>query len=332
MSRRPPSFWYGPGGTVPWGTLLAPAGRVYGAAVARRIRQTTPHHAGVPVICVGNLTVGGTGKTPVALRLARMLRGFGETPVFLSRGYGGTADAPVLADPETHTAAEIGDEPLLLARLAPTIVSADRIAGAARAEAEGASVIIMDDGFQNPALHKDMSLVIVDGRRGFGNGRLFPAGPLREKPAAGFARADALILMDAQDGVLPIEVPPGLPLFRARLEPPPDFALPPDRAAIAFAGIGDPEKFFATLRQIGISPRRCFAFPDHHAYTPRDIERLQDAAAVLNAVLVTTEKDRVRLPAGFAGRVYALPVSARFDDGDRLCNLLRKGLAVPAAA
>src|SRR5690242_5245426 len=226
-------------------TVLEPAAWVYGQAAAARQRWTTPWRAPVPVICVGNLVAGGAGKTPVALSLAQRLAKRGRRVHILSRGYGGRSPGPLAVDPARHTAADVGDEPLLLAEVAPTWVARDRVAGAKAAIAAGAELLLLDDGFQNPTFAKDLSLVVVDGGYGLGNGRVLPAGPLREPLPRGLARADAIVLMGEDSaGVAPITAEK--PLCRARLVPenPGEVA---GRTVVAFAGIGRPEKFFATV-------------------------------------------------------------------------------------
>ena len=242
-------------------------GRSRRARLARRGAR-----AAVPVVCIGNLTVGGAGKTPLALALARLLAAAGDAPILLSRGYRGRLAGPLRVDPARHRAADVGDEPLLLARVAPTFVARDRVAGAQAAVAAGASVIVMDDGFQNPSLHKDFSVLVVDGRRGIGNGRVVPAGPLRAPLIAQLARADALVVVGpshAAAGVAAVARERGVPVF--------DASLAPDAAAVAalagarvlaFAGIGDPQKLFATLAGAGIAVAATSSFPDHHRYTP----------------------------------------------------------------
>ncbi len=248
--------------------------RIYGAFAASRLKREG-YRAGVPVICIGNPTLGGAGKTPTALAVARMLKAAGERPVFLSRGYGGRQRGPLLVAPDRDRAADVGDEPLLLARVAPTVVAHDRVEGAKAAQAAGATIIVMDDGFQNPSLAKDFSVLVIDGRRGLGNSKVFPAGPLRAPLDAQLARADAVVLVGAvgEDAAVAGAAAEArkLPLLRAWLEP--------DREAIAtlaggrvlaFAGIGDPEKVFATLREAGIAVAATRSFADHHRYTPAD--------------------------------------------------------------
>jgi tetraacyldisaccharide 4'-kinase len=313
--REPPFWWRPTGGTG--AALLAPAAAIYGAVAARRLARSG-RRIGVPVVCVGNPTLGGAGKTPTALALVRLLQQAGERPVLLSRGYGGRLSGPVQVDPARHFARDVGDEPLLLARAAPTIVARDRVAGAKAARVDGASVIVMDDGFQNPSLVKDFSVLVVDASRGVGNGRIFPAGPLRAPLAAQVARAHALIVVGT--GPLPAAVDDAagkvnLPIFRARLAPDAGtIAALAGARLLAFAGIGDPEKFFATLRAAGLSLVATRSFPDHHFYAEAEAKDLRRHAGREGLVLVTTEKDLVRMQgepaaAELAAQARGLPVT-----------------------
>jgi tetraacyldisaccharide 4'-kinase len=318
---RDPSFWWRKAGFA--AIALAPVGAVYGAVAALRMAMRG-QSAGVPVICIGNLTLGGAGKTPTALAVGRSLINAGRRVVFLSRGYGGTSPGPLRVDAAHHSAAEVGDEPLLLAQLAPTIVSEDRIAGAEMARAAGASVIVMDDGFQNPSLAKNLSIVVVDGRRGIGNGRVFPAGPLRAPLRSQMRHAHALLILGAPsphcDAAIAEAQARGIPIFQGALEAEADAvsALLGQRV-LAFAGIGDPEKFFATVAEAGISAPVTQGFPDHHRFTQAEANALLERAARENLVLVTTEKDLVRIArdpevAALAKVVRALPATLQFDD------------------
>jgi tetraacyldisaccharide 4'-kinase len=325
---REPAFWRTDGGRGSGAlarALLSPLGHLYAWTVARRIRRTVPVRADIPVICVGNLTVGGTGKTPIVQALLERLSDMGRTPAALSRGYGGKLAGPARVDTDTHTAAETGDEPLLLARSAPAWISRDRPAGAAAVSASGADVLVMDDGHQNPGLAKDCSIVVIDGIAGWGAGTLFPAGPLREPVAAGLARADAVIVMmpgpeQAPDyrglGLADLEIP----VFHAWLEP---SAPPPEGKLVAFAGIGRPQKFFDALTAAGARLAETADFPDHHPYSARDISRLRDLAHAHEARLITTEKDWVRLGGDSRADILAWPVRAAFANPAALDGLLR---------
>lgn len=315
---RAPEFWQRRG---PAALLLAPLGALYGASVAWKARHAMPYRTSARVICVGNLTAGGSGKTPVALALGARLKARGDQVFFLTRGYGGTEHGPVRAAPG-DSPARMGDEALLLARAAPTIVARHRADGAAHAVAQGARTIVMDDGHQNFTLAKDLSIVVVDGESGFGNGLMIPAGPLRESVARGLARADAVIIMN--DGN------PGLadykgPVLRARLVV--DGEALRGRRVFAFAGIGRPEKFLASLKEAGAVVTGTQFFADHHPYSDGEITALKAQAG--NAQLVTTEKDLVRLNAGDRAGIAVLRVQARFDDETALDRLLdSKGAAV----
>jgi tetraacyldisaccharide 4'-kinase len=317
---REPAFWWRPPGLA--ATLLAPAAAGYGAIAARAFNQAG-QRGRLPVLCVGNLTVGGGGKTPTAIAIARLCLTAGVRPIFLTRGYGGRLPGPICVDAKAHRAADVGDEPLLLARVATTIVARDRVAGAALAQSVGADVIIMDDGFQNPSLVKDLALLVVDGRRGIGNGRVIPAGPLRAPLSVQLDHADALLAVgDATSAgeVMAEARRRGLSTFHARLDP--------DRTAIvalgsrkvlAFAGIADPGKFFATLAAVGIAAAATERFPDHHRYTATNARNLLARAEREALDLVTTEKDLVRLQgdpevAELFARTTALPVALMFDE------------------
>jgi tetraacyldisaccharide 4'-kinase len=317
---KAPGFWR-TDGALP--ALLSPLslGMITGAWLRRR--TATPYRAPVPVICVGNLVAGGAGKTPVAIAIGRNLGAHGKAVHFLSRGYGGREGGPLRVDPVKHAAADVGDEPLLLARTAPSWIARDRAAGAAAAVAAGAEAIVLDDGFQNPTVAKDLSLVVVDGGYGFGNGRVIPAGPLREPRAAGLARADAVVLMEPDEAGAASLLPPGMPVLRATLAPA-DADTLRGRTVFAFAGIARPEKFFATLESIGcrISARR--AFPDHHPFSDAEIATLLADAARAGAVPVTTEKDAVRLPPAMRDKVATLPVELRWADDAAVETLLAR--------
>ncbi|MGE0723588.1 MAG: tetraacyldisaccharide 4'-kinase [Alphaproteobacteria bacterium] len=318
---RAPDFWRRRGLAA---TLLRPAAALHALGGALRQRQARPWRAPVPVLCIGNLTVGGTGKTPVAIDLARRLRE--RTPHLLTRGYRGRLDGPVRVDLKSHTVADVGDEPLLLARAAPTWVARDRAAGARAAVAAGAGVLILDDGFQNPTLAKDVSLVVVDGPAGFGNGLVLPAGPLREPVARGLARATALVVVGEDRQGVARGAP--VPVLRAALVPAMPLAFAPMAPVVAFAGIGRPEKFFETLGALGVAPVERRAFADHHVFTEADLAGLEDAARAAGARLVTTEKDAVRLPLAWRNRVAVLRIGIEWEDAAVLDRVLA-GLSAP---
>ena len=322
---KPPEFWNhaeGRDGAPMLRTLLSPLGWAYGALTRRRIRRAEPFDAGVPVVCVGNATVGGTGKTPVALYLLHSLRRLGIETHALSRGHGGVERGPVEVT-HNHSALEVGDEPLLLATAAPTWVSHDRASGARVAVAHGAKAIVMDDGHQNPDLRKSLSLLVVDAETGFGNGRILPAGPLRERVTDALARADAAILMmpgpDYDPAPELVAQLGNLPVIPAWLSA---TAAAPPGPLHAFAGIGRPDKFFDTVRRIGGTVVEQTAFADHHRYRPEELATLALMARERGATLITTDKDYVRLPTGFRRAVHRLPVEVQFGDELTLRALL----------
>jgi len=323
---RAPGFW-DDGGPLAW--LLAPAGALVGGLTAWRTGRPGAK-ATVPVVCVGNFTAGGAGKTPTAIAVAELLRQAGRRPVFLSRGYGGAVREPVQVDPALHRAAQVGDEPLLLARHGPAVVSPDRVAGAALAATLG-DVIVMDDGLQNPSLAKDLRLAVVDGAAGIGNGLCVPAGPLRAPLAAQLRRVDAVVLIGtgaAGADVAARAVAAGVPVLKGSLVPDPAAAARlAGRTVLAFAGIGRPGKVFASLEALGATIGARHAFADHHAFTRAELADLLDRAARGGMVPVTTEKDRVRLegmlsPAQ-AAVLETLPVRLELDAPEALAGLLR---------
>lgn len=292
-----------------------------------------PCRAGVPVVCVGNLTVGGAGKTPVALDLALRFERAGRKVHFLTRGYGGRLGGPLAVDPSRHDFAAVGDEALLLARVAPTWISRNRPAGAKAALKAGAELIVMDDGFQNPSLYKDLSLVVIDGATGFGNGLVVPAGPLRETPEEGLLRADAIVLLgEDETGALARCQDPELPLLAAELVPAPGQEGLAGAAVVAFAGIGSPEKFFRTLERMGCRVVARHAFPDHHPYTAAEIASLLGEAEAKGAHAVTTEKDAVRLPPQFLDAIAVLKARVAWQDEALLESVLQSVLRSGSAA
>ncbi|MBX2804994.1 MAG: tetraacyldisaccharide 4'-kinase [Hyphomicrobiales bacterium] len=331
MRLEPPSWWYGD--TLAdrlKAALLMPVGALYDQGVKARFALTTPYRSTLPVVCIGNFTVGGAGKTPLALATAAMLRELGHSPAFLTRGFGGRLAGPHFVDPDKDVFADVGDEALLLARAAPTVLSRKRSDGARAIEASGASVIVMDDGFQNPSLAKDLSLIAADVSAGLGNGRVFPAGPLRAALSFQKRRADALVLIgeaDAQPGLAGLK----LPAIHAVLEPAGDLGWLNDRPVLAFCGIGRPQKFFDTLKDAGATLADQQGFPDHHPFSEGNARSLLKQAAALGAQLVTTEKDWSRLSEG-EGAIAELKVAARTlpvklgfsaDGAEHLLRLLR---------
>ena len=297
---------------------LAPIGLLYGASVAWRSRLARPYRPTARVVCVGNLTAGGTGKTPVAIAVAKALESRGLKAVFLSRGYGGREPGPLLVDPARHDASDVGDEPLLLARHAPVIVSRDRRAGAVLADKHGAEIIVMDDGHQNFSLEKDLSFVVIDAANPFDNGRMIPAGPLREPVAQGLARADAVVALGQGKPDLGAF---GGAVLCASLQPDAGISLLRQRV-LAFAGIGRPEKFFATLRTLGADLVDTRGYADHHAYSATELARLKSAALANEARLITTEKDHARMSPDEREGIDVLPVRVVFEDAAGLAGVL----------
>jgi tetraacyldisaccharide 4'-kinase len=329
-----PAFWWrdraDPG---PLSGLLGPLGALWAAAARRRLARGTAWRAPVPVICVGNLTVGGAGKTPVVMALLDRLAARGIAAHALSRGHGGRLLGPVRVDPAIHRSRDVGDEPLLLAALAPAWVSRDRAAGARAAVGAGAQAIIMDDGHQNPALGKDLSILVADAAIGFGNGRVMPAGPLRETLADGLSRAGLLLTLGSQpdQDSLASRWPEAaaLPRARGQVMPLATGMSWRGRRLLAFAGIARPQKFFATLEAEGARLLARHAFDDHAEYPARLLARLEREARSLGAQLVTTEKDAVRLPPAFRRQVLVFPVRLRLDDAAALDAALDAVLGPP---
>ena len=322
-----PGFWWNTKPSLR-AVALSPAALAWGAIAARRIAGKG-WDCGVPVICVGNFVAGGAGKTPVAIAVAEIARRLGMAPFLLSRGHGGKSGAtPVLVDPARHSARDVGDEPLLLARTAPVIVSADRRAGARAATEAGATVIIMDDGLQNPSLRKTLAIAVIDAEVGIGNAMCIPSGPLRAPMAAQWPLVDALVTRGEGDPGRALSrwaTGLGKPAFAAQLTP--DNAIAAamrGKKVMAFAGIGRPEKFFATLKDVGADLAGWRSFADHHNFTEAELTALTREASALDATLVTTEKDAARLPPGFAA--HAFPVRAAFADPSGFEALLAQAL------
>ena len=331
---RAPAFWWRdrPGLAA---ALLSPVAAVIGGVALRRLGQAGGS-VDVPVICIGNPTVGGAGKTPTAMALIERLKTRGARPFALLRGHGGKAKAPVRVDPGAHSASDVGDEALLLARHAPTIVAGgDRLGGARLAEAQGASHVVMDDGFQNPSLSKDSALLVIDAGVGVGNGQVTPSGPLRAPLAPQLAKSDAVLVIG--EGALGERVAvaaraAGLPVWRGHLAPEPAAIAALEGAPlVAFAGIGRPEKFFATLEACGLTVVARHAFADHHPYQPEEIARLAAEAARRGARLVTTQKDHARLAPEVGAGIATLPVRLVLDGTDALDVLIDRAEARAAA-
>lgn len=330
MKLSTPRWWYSRDGRHAPVTraVLKPLSWIWAAATARRIARTAPVDPGAAVISIGNLTVGGSGKTPVAREVLRLLRQAGVEAHGLSRGYGGKLEGPVRVDPSRHSAEDVGDEPLMLGGDAPAWIARDRVAGARAAAAAGAKALVLDDAHQNPTLAKTLSLIVVDGETRndewpFGDGSVFPSGPMREPLKAGLARADAVVILlpadlEAADPEL-VALFDGLPVFIARLEP---LGPPPPGPQVGFAGVAKPWKVERSLIAAGCDLKDFAPYPDHAAWKPSDLAFLEDRAAVFDAGLVTTEKDWVRLPADWRRKAVAWPVVARFEDEPGLTRLL----------
>jgi tetraacyldisaccharide 4'-kinase len=325
---REPAFWHRP---PSWMSLvLTPLAALYGLVAGTRL-QRKGFDAGIPVLCVGNYHVGGAGKTPTVLALTNVLRDLGETPIVLSRGYGGRLRGPIKVDPERHVAEDVGDEPLMLARTVPVVVARERVDGVALARSQGATVILMDDGFQNPAIAKDASLIVIDAGRGLGNACVFPAGPLRAPLSPQLDRTDALIVIGVGNAAAPVAAAisaQGKPVLSAHIRPDhASLASLAGKRVLAFAGIGDPARFFRTLRSGGIEVVVERIFPDHHPFSKSEIETLLAEAKFVSLTLVTTEKDLARLRnaeglASWANEIVPFKVTLEFDDAAALRKLV----------
>lgn len=344
---RSPSFWYPPSTPTLRDRALrltmTPFSALYTVGAAMRHRMTVPERISVPVLCIGNFTAGGAGKTPTAIAIAQRLDALGETLHFVSRGYGGQEVGPVHVDAERHSSTDVGDEPLFLSKHCTTWVSQDRVAGALAAERAGATVVLLDDGFQNPALHKDLSLLVVDTGAGVGNGSVIPAGPLREPIAAAFARTHGIVALGTeplQKDLAQRADQAGIPVFGASLQPNANVSKNlVGEKFVAFAGIGRPEKFFSTLRDLGAKLAETLSFADHHLFSEKDAQDLLDLAARQNARLITTEKDAVRLRKSVGAAVQklcdqtkVLPVTVIFSDLPALDAFLAQHLKAARAS
>lgn len=318
---RTPAFW----SKDSWVSgMLLPASAIYEIITHIKNRITKPVKIQVPVICVGGLTAGGAGKTPVCLHIGELCKERGINAWFVSRGYKGKLQGPIQVKPSEHTSYDVGDEPLLLAGVLPTVIAKDRVLGAQFAAKAGAKLIIMDDGFQNSAIHKDISIIVVDGTHLFGNGRLLPAGPLRERLETGLKRADAIILINPATGItLPAYTRPAL---RACTKPNNDAVALKGKNVIAFCGLAYPQKFFATLASLGAKIVEERTFPDHYQYNDAEIDALALRAKEQDAILVTTSKDAARMNARSLSLITVIYVTLDFEKPDALMALIDKAL------
>lgn len=313
-----PAFWYSARGAARWWPqVLSPLGRLYAAAVRQRFAMHHPIPMDKPVICVGNAVAGGAGKTPVVIALVRLLQEHGRNPHILSRGYGGSECGPLQVSPGRDTADDVGDEPLLLVEAAPTWVAQNRALGVQAAIDTGATVVVMDDGYQNPSFFKDVSILVLDGQTGLGNGRVMPAGPLREDFADALSRADMVVIVGEDKRGMTAEIAqrqPDLPVFTARLQPTAATPNVAGQMVYAFAGIGRPDKFRYTLEQAGATVEGWATFPDHYPYEEEDLRELLLSAEAQAIKVYTTVKDHVRLPPALRARVQPFAVEVSFDD------------------
>ena len=336
MTLKTPSFWYRDLQSAPSlrERALAPAAQIYKFFYAMDHKAKKPAKARVPVICIGNITAGGTGKTPTAIAICESLKSSGvyKNPYFLIRGYGGAETGPLKVDLDAHTAWDVGDEALILAQHAPTIIGGDRAASAAWAADNGADCVIMDDGLQNPGIHKDIALVAVNGEMGFGNQKMMPAGPLRQPLKDGFDMADGFIFIGEDHRDTISILPKDKPVFKAQLAPSKDFKPDTKTPYIAFAGLGYPQKFFNFLKNtMQMNIVDTIAFSDHHPYEIEDIQDLQNKASNAQAKLITTEKDMMRIPVPESGEyetpIEAVPVQMVWDDEAALLSLVKNKLS-----
>ncbi|MDR3325891.1 MAG: tetraacyldisaccharide 4'-kinase [Rhodospirillaceae bacterium] len=321
MMYRFPEFWMKKDGLLT--LILAPLGWMWATFGICRTALTLPFNATIPIICIGNVMLGGTGKTPIALSIANKLYGVH----FLSRGYGGSKHGPILVDPKRHDYSLVGDEPLILTSIAPCWVSKNRIDGAKCAVEKGATCLILDDGFQNSSLKKDVSFLVVDGHVGFGNFRCIPAGPLREPVSLALARANAVIILgEDRNSIADLII--DKPVLRAKLEPEDEAKILINKTVVAFAGIGRPKKFFQTLETLGAKIAKTFNFPDHHPYKISEIDKLIDFAKIHDAILVTTTKDIVRIPFHQRDVISVLRVKVIWEDEVTLMKILHPVLSM----
>lgn len=330
MKLKTPSFWYRPNLSEisALEKILTPLSLLYGLGHIIHQHNGQRKKFGMPVVCIGNINAGGTGKTPTALALMRIIReqSLARNPYFLLRGYGGGEIGPIAVDLEKHTAWQTGDEALILAESAPTVTSADRCQGAALAAQKGADLIVMDDGLQNPGIHKDIKIIVINGAMGFGNGKMLPAGPLRSPLSSGLAQADAFILIGKDERNILSALPAGKPVFEAYLTA--EDTLDANKNYIAFAGIGYPDKFFSFLKNdLKYNVVESIPFPDHYPYEEKDLVALHKKAQTLGATLITTPKDFLRLPAVEGIKVQSLRTRLVWNDEHSVSEFLKTRLS-----
>lgn len=297
--------------------LLVPAGLIYGMATALRLKYKKGYKSSIPVICIGNITAGGVGKTPVSMALAEILKAKGKNPFFISRGYGGSLSG-VLINPQKHTPQEVGDEPLMLAAVAPTVICHDRGKAAQIAEENGADILIMDDGFQNPSLQKDLSFLVFNGEIGIGNGKIIPAGPMRERLENGLKRADAVIFIGEDKNGLLKKI--NKPVFKVEIKE--EKPLHTNEKVLAFAGIGYPQKFYNSLEKCGLKVAKSYDFPDHHFYAKDELKTIIQKASKRNMPIYTTLKDFVKIPQNMQKSFNVLNIKATFENKSDLLNFM----------
>ncbi len=327
MARKTPSFWYpqSPEQLSLQARSLKPISWLYKFGFRLHQGSVKAQKAHIPVICIGNLSAGGTGKTPTCISFMRHVKdaGIAKNPFFLIRGYGGAERGPLIVDLEKHNAWDVGDEPLILARHASTIISADRYEGTNLAALNGADLVIMDDGLQNPGIQKDLKIIVINGEMGFGNGLMIPAGPLREPLDEGLAKADAFFLIGEDTASVADILPKNIPVFYANLEADANTLPSKSKDYIAFAGLGYPKKFFDFLKyKLGYNIIEEYAFADHCPYTRKDLQILRQKAKDAGAQLLTTEKDFLRLPGGYKGNIHTISVSMCFENPEALQHFI----------
>ena len=317
MPIKTPHFWT----ELSWqSVILFPVSYIwrFGHYAQQKILNTKETE--IPVICVGNLTVGGSGKTPVVITLCRFLSGIGKSTSILTRGFGGKEKGPIFVSTNLHQSLDVGDEPLMMAHSLDVCVSRNRPLGANHIlDKKKYDCIVMDDGLQNPTLKKDLNIAVFDGKFGIGNGFLLPAGPMRQKLEVGIQNIDLVIFNGKDETGLGQKIPPHIPIFTGELQPDEEIVEKmKNRRVYGFAGIGNPSRFFKTLNNIGADLVGEAHFADHHPYTNADLTQLYEEAMQSGAELVTTQKDWMRLPTDWRDRVLTVPVRIHFSADDTI--------------